>query len=216
MIKNILLIIPLIITVFTYLRILILKISNKNNHIEKYSSFDLSKELTSNYDEINIIESKEIYLSKYNLKRRVIKLTPKTYNATDYYNLSISGILSGYSLININKDKYLRTLSYIFKNINYLTKSIILSLIISIFTNTIGDAKFSLILLSIITIYEYFLVNINESAKNNIKEELKKVIKKEEYQSITKIINTLIQANTIFFITNLILILRLILMILKM
>ena len=119
MIKNILLIIPLIITVFTYLRILILKISNKNNHIEKYSSFDLSKELTSNYDEINIIESKEIYLSKYNLKRRVIKLTPKTYNATDYYNLSISGILSGYSLININKDKYLRTLSYIFKNINY-------------------------------------------------------------------------------------------------
>ena len=60
------------------------------------------------------------------------------------------------------------------------------------------------------------MVNINESAKNNIKEELKKVIKKEEYQSITKIINTLIQANTIFFITNLILILRLILMILKM
>ena len=215
MLANILLIISTLLILYIYLNLLLLKLKNKNNIVKEYTGFDLSKEITSNYDEINIIESKETLLSKYNLKRKIIKLTTKDYNNNDYYTLSIASLLSGYSLININKDKYLRTISHIFKNIDYLPKSIIISLIISILSNNIGDSKVSLIILSIITIYQYLIININELANTNTNNSLKKLLKKEEYNYITKIKNSITKNHTLSFIISLILILRLVLIILK-
>ena len=85
MIKNILLIISIILTFICYIKIILIYLKTKYKRIDKLTGFDIAKEITSNYDEINIVESKEISISKYNLKRRVIRLT--NINYTSKYNL---------------------------------------------------------------------------------------------------------------------------------
>lgn len=77
---NLLLIISIILILVSYTRIILIYLSAKSINIDDMNGFDLVKELTLKYDEINIVESKEINISKYNIKRRVIRLTPKDYN----------------------------------------------------------------------------------------------------------------------------------------
>lgn len=216
MIKNILLLLfSMIIIIISYTKIILIYLTTKNKRIETLTGFDLAKEITSNYDEINIIESKKITISKYNLKRRVIRLTPQNYQSNNIYTLAISTCLSGYSLANINKDKYLQMISNILPNIDYLNKSSLLTLVISLFTNTIGDAKIGIFLLGIILIYQYFLIQINNASNQYTKESLKKVIPKKELPELEKVLNIFLSLHTISFIINLILILREVLIIMN-
>ena len=62
MIKNILLIISITLIVISYLRIILIYLKNKNIKSKNLTGFDLAKEITSNYNEINIVinEMKEI------------------------------------------------------------------------------------------------------------------------------------------------------------
>lgn len=216
MVKNGVLLLGIIIIGIAYLRVLIIYFTTKNKSHQDLTGFDLAKELTSTYDEINIVESKEVYLSKYNIKRRVIRLSPKNYYGTDLFSLAISTQLSGYSLININQDKSLKIASYFLKNIDYLSKSSLLTILISLFTNTIGDAKIGITLLAIILIYQYFMIQINTLSNQCVKEELQKHLEKKEHASITKIISYLQSIHTVSFITTLIFIIREVLILLNM
>ena len=191
MINNLLLGISIIIIIISYLKIILIYLKSKNKRIENITGFDLAKEITSNYDEINIVESKEINISKYNLKRKIIRLTSKNYEDNNLFTLTITSSLAGYSLANINKDKYLQLLSNIFKNIDYLSKSSILTLIISIMTKNIGDAKIGLFILSIILIYQYLLIQINTVSNEYTKKELNKIIPKEELPILPQVDSTL-------------------------
>lgn len=215
MIKNLLLLLSIGILLISYTRIILNFLITKNKKIEELTGFDLAKEITSNYDEINIVQSKETYLSKYNLKRRIIRLTQKNYEANDIFTLSISSCLSGYSLANINKDKYLNLLSKILPNIDYLSKSSILTILISLFTNTVGDAKIGLILLGIILVYQYLIIQINAISNQYLEKPLKKIVPKKYLSQIKNVLNTLTSIHTISFITTLILMLREILIILN-
>lgn len=215
MIKNIILILSIIITAITYIKIIMTYLKNRTKKVENLTSFDLAKEITSNYDEINIVESKEINLSKYNLSRRVIRLTPKNYDKKDYFSLAISSQLSGYSLASINKDKNINLISYLFKNIDPISKTPIVIILISLFTNTITDAKIGIILLGIILGYQYLLIQINDVSYQYSKEMQEKIIPKKKLLEINKIQKSLLSTHTISFITTLILILREIIIILE-
>ena len=215
MVKNLLLLLSIMIIIISYTKIILIYLTTKNKRIENLTGFDLAKEITSNYDEINIVESKEITISKYNLKRRVIRLTPKNYQSNDIFTISLSACLSGYSLANINKDKYLKMLSNILPNIDYLNKSSILVILISLFTNTIKDAKIGILILGLILIYQYFLIQINTASHQYTKDSLKKIISKKELLEIEKILNSFLSIHKNSFIITLILILREVFMILN-
>lgn len=208
MIKNILLIISIVIIVIAYLRIFIIYLKTKNIKSKNFTGFDIAKEITSNYNEINIVESKEINISKYNLKRKIIRLTNKNYEGNNLFTLAITSCLSGYSLANINKDKYLQLLNNILPNLDYLGKTSILTLIIAIMTNNIGDAKIGIILLIIILFYQYLLILINTTSCEYAKKELKNIVSKKELTNIEEVLNSFLSLHTLSFITTLILVLR--------
>ena len=76
MLSNILLIILVCLVGSSYLILLINWITSKNNKIDNYNGFDIAKEITSNYDEINIVSCNGLF-SFYDVKRNVIRLNNK-------------------------------------------------------------------------------------------------------------------------------------------
>lgn len=212
---NLLLIISIILILVSYTRIILIYLSTKSINIDDMNGFDLAKELTLNYDEINIVESKEINISKYNIKRRVIRLTPKDYNSNNIFNLSKIILLSGYSIINIANDKYLSLLGRVLPNIDYLNKSSLIALFISILARTTKDAKISIILLIIILIYQYLINEINIMSKNETIKQLNTLLKTNHYNKILQVEDIYLFINKISFITTLILIFRNILIIIN-
>ena len=215
MLINSLLLISILLVLIAYINIILKFIKTKNINIDNLTGFDLAKELTSNYDEINIVESSDISISKYSLKRRVIRLTNKDYNSNDINTLAKISLLSGYSLINLNKEKNIEYLSKMFKSIDYLNKSPILSLIISALAQSKGDAKIALILLIIIATYQYLINEINITSKEETTNKLKYLLKDNNYSLLESIQNSYLSLNKISFITTLILILREVLLIIN-
>lgn len=207
MIKNILLLLSLIIILANYIQLLILYLNNKNKKESNLTGFDLAKEISSNYDEINIVEANNITISKYNLRRNVLRLTPNSYNKTDLFTLAAISNLTGYSLLAMEKDQYLSNLSKIFKNIDNFNKSSLIALLISLFTNTITDAKLGIILLILILLYQYLRINITTNASDLTKERLNH-INQNLSQKLEPILNYYLKQNTIYFVTTLILIIR--------
>jgi len=214
MINKILLLSSIILIIITYLYLIILKIKSKKIFTNN-NGFDFIKELTLNYNEINIVESKEINISKYNLKRNVIRLTKKDYTSNDLFTLSKLSLLAGYSLLNINNDNNINLLKKVFTNIDYLNKSSIIAIIISTLSKTKLDAKIAIILLIIILIYQYLLNEININSKDITKEQITNILEDSNYNNLEKIQNILLFINKISFITTLILLLREILIIIN-
>lgn len=215
MIINGLLLLSIILVIIAYMRIILNFLKTKNIKIEDLTGFDLAKELTSNYDEINIVESRETNISKYNLKRKIIRFTNKDYTSNNIFTLAKSSLLSGYSLSNLNKDKNIDLLSKILPSIDYLNKSSILALIISALAQNKGDAKIAIVLLVIILIYQYLINEINIASKDQTIKPLKKLLKDNNYSLLESVQNSYLFLNKISFITTLILILRLVLIIIN-
>ena len=212
---KLLLLISISLIIIFYLRIILIYLKTKKTNIEDMTGFDLAKELTSNYDEINIVESKEINISKYNLKRKIIRFTKKDYNSNNLFTLSKSSLLAGYSLINYSKDKNIQILSKIFPNISLLNISPLIAILISIFAQNKGDAKIAIILLIIILIYQYLINEINNTSKEQTQNQLKHLLTKTNYSLLEQTQNSFISLNKISFIVTLILILREVLIIIN-
>ena len=215
MLNKLLLIISVVLILLSDMRIILMYRKTKNIKIDDMTGFDLAKELTSNYDEINIVESREVSISKYNLKRRIIKLNYKDYTMNNIFTLTKSSLLAGYSLVALNKDKNIEILGKIFNNIDYLNKSSIVTILISCLVKAKGDAKIALILLSLILIYQYIINEININSKEQTKEQLKDLLEEKNYLLLDDIKNSYLNLNKISFITTLILILRLVLIIIN-
>lgn len=215
MLQNGILFLSIILIGFTYFKIWMMYLRNKKKKIENITGFDLAKEITANYNEINIVESKEILLSKYNLKRKVIRLTPKTYESNDIFTLSITSLLSGYSLTDIENNKYLQGISHIFKNITCISTSPILAILLSLFPTSSGDAKIAILLLSLILVYQYFFIQINTNAIQKIKEEWNNHSENRDLKEIKVILSNFLFTYNTSFVTTLILIIRQIVIILN-
>lgn len=211
MINSLLLSISIILILMSYVRIILNFIKTKNIKNDTLTGFDIAKELTLNYDEINIVESREITISKYNLKRKIIRLTSKDYTSNDIFTLAKTSLLSGYALINTNKN--IDLLSKILPSIDYLNKSSLIALIISLLTKSIGDAKIAIVLLIIILFYQYLINEINITSKEETTNHLKKILSNKEYNLLSNVQDSYLFLNKISFITTLILILREILII---
>ena len=215
MLIQLLLLISILIIIIAYFRIILIYFKTRKIEIDDINGFDIAKELTSNYDEINIVESNELNISKYSLKRKIIRLTKKDYEANNIFTLAKTSLLSGYSLINLDKDKNISLLSKILPSLDYLNKTPILTLLISIFAKNKGDAKIAIILLIIIIIYQYLINEINNNSKETTKEQLQKLFNKKDYNLLELVKNSFLALNKVAFITSLILIIREILIIIS-
>lgn len=198
----IILIISLALVIYGYIKLLITYILNKNKKY-KNKAYEVVIKLLDDESSINLIESKESSFSKYNIKRKMVKLSESTYDNDNIFRVSVASMLSGYAL---SKSKYLQTLSTIFKELKVFSCSAIICIIISILTTNMGDAKISIVLISLIAVYQYILNLINIEALDNV------YVSKE----VNGIMNTFNKVNNIFFISSLVQIARLVVIMLNM
>ena len=195
MIGNIFLLLGIFIILFCYLKILFIYITNKDKN-GKISGSENVRGILNDDSVINVVENKSLMFSKYNIKRKMIKLSSSDYDGQSYFVRAVTSLLSGYATSN---SKYLNIISYVFKEIKFITFSPIISIILSLFVYNVGDAKIGIVLLGIILVYQYMLVMINGEAFNNISN-----------SKVSNIIKVFVDSYTAFFVASLLLLLRLV------
>ena len=195
MVSKILLIGSLFGVIISYFLVLVKYAIYKKKYLDGYSGFDGAKEVTLNYDEINIVNSSDVIFSEYDAKRNVIRLNNKNYDGNSYFDIVVSTILAGYSLVNSSNSNYFKFKSII-RKINYLG-----------FGSLIGLVLFVLFL-----IYQYMrymiAVSGNEITKNNLDKKI--------FSLIESILNSSVTFYKLSFIVSLIMIGRLIVIIIGM
>lgn len=210
MISYILLVVSVIGVILLYSFIVINYFINKKKFIDNYSGFDVAKEVTTNYEMINIVKSSDIVVSEYDIKRNVIRLNDNNYEGNSYFDILISSILAGYSLVNSeNPDSF--KFSLLFKKIRWISFSSLIMVILSIMISNIGDAKIGIVIFILLLVYQYMRYQIAINSNLVIKENLDK----ELYNKLEKSLGMDITINKVSFILSLIMILRLVVIILE-
>lgn len=194
MLSKIVLIIGVVLTIYAYLRILLMYLTSKSLETKK-SAYERVIELTNDNNAIHLVETKNSF-SKYNVKRKVIKLPSTTYNKKDVFSASVASLLAGYSLVENN---FLTFLGKLNLTISYLSIMPVISLVITSIVSTKADAKIALIILIITTIYQYFIYDLNYTTQEKLS------LKEKNVQTnLIKFSNI----SKLFFIANLVYLLR--------
>ena len=209
---NILLYISIGLVLFGYVLYFILILFGRINEVSNVSGFDVAKDIISEYNNINIIESKG-YITLYNIKRKVIKLSTKCYYGKDLSSISLSLIEAGVSVVDNNKNKYIIFLRNIFNNLKLLYFFPMISLFISSSSFYVSDAKVSIIFLLIFTFVIYILLEIKGQAFSWISDNLDKIkeIGNDNKEKIIKFINKILWCDKLIYYGHFIMIIRLIL-----
>ena len=209
---NMLLYISSFIILFSYFSYFILIIIGRAKTVGKIIGFNIIKDLISNYESINIIESRG-YFTFYNIKRRVIKLSTKCYYGNDLSSISISLIEAGISVVDDNHNKYIDLFRNLFSNLKILYIFPILSLLINNLSFSINDAKVSIVMMFLFIFISYVVVDVKNTAYLWIIENFNKIknINKDNSLKIFKFINILLLLDKFIFFGEFLIICRLIL-----
>lgn len=187
---------------------LIIYFSNKK--IGKCTGFDVAKDIVEEYNSINIVEGNSFF-SIYNLKRKVIKLSKKSYYGNSVSMIAISLLEAGISVIDKEKNKYIDLLSRVFNNLKILYIFPIFSLFISNSSFYVSDAKINIVLLLICSFISYMLVDIKNQAMDWINTNISKVkdITKDNCIKIMGFIDKIIILDKVILFGELIMVIRL-------
>ena len=200
MLSNILLIILVCLVSSSYLILLINWITNKNNKIDNYNGFDIAKEITSNYDEINIVSCNGLF-SFYDVKRNVIRLNNKNYDGNSFIDISIGAMLAGISLVNSdNRNKF------IFKRVRVISLASLIMMFLSFLVNSIGDARIMMIITFVCLLYLFMRYQMVSGAVSLIECNMDKNI----YSKIKSIVMGYVNFYKISFISLLVVLVRLV------
>jgi len=210
MISYILLVISVIGVVLLYSFIVGNYFINKKKIVDNYSGFDVAKDVTTNYDAINIVKSSDIVVSEYDVKRNVIRLNANNYEGNSYFDIFVSSILAGYSLVNSDNPNSFK-FSFLFKRIRCISFSSLVMGILSIMISNIGDAKIGIVVFILLLVYQYMRYQISINSNLVIKENLDSNL----YKKLEKSLGMDITINKLSFILSLIMILRLVVIILE-
>lgn len=209
---NILLYISIGLVLFGYILYFLLVLFGRVKVVSKVEGFDIAKDIISEYNNINIIESKS-YFTLYNIKRRVIKLSTKCYYGKDLSSIVLSLIEAGISVVDNNKNKYINFLRNIFNNLKLLYIFPIISLFISSSSFYVSDAKVSIVFLLIFTFIMYILLDIKGEAFSWINDNLEKIkeINKDNKEKVIRFINKTSWCDKLIYYGHFIMVIRLIL-----
>lgn len=213
---NILLYVSMGFILLSFLGYFLLIMIGRNKSVSKNDGFDITKDIISEYNSINVIESSG-YFTIYNIKRRVIKLATKSYYGKDLSSVSLSMMEAGISVVDNNKNKYIDIFRNIFSNLKILYIFPLISLFISNSSFNINDARASIIFIILFAFISYILMDIKEQACYWIVDNLKKIkdITKDNRIKIVNFINKLIICDKFIFFGEFIMIIRLVLIMLE-
>ncbi|MBQ2873094.1 MAG: zinc metallopeptidase [Bacilli bacterium] len=214
--SNILLYVSNIFILLSFIIYFIMIIINRGNKVTNSNGFDITKDIISEYNSINIIESKG-YFTFYNIKRKVIKLDTKTYYGNDLSSIVIALISAGISIVHNSKNKYIEFFRKIFSNIKILYIFPLIAILINYSTYNISDAKVSIIFLIFFSIISYILINIKNQAFMWTIDNINKIkdISKSNSDKIVKFIDKIIWLDKFIFFGELIMIIRYVLILLE-
>ena len=190
----------LIIIAFLYYLLLIL-INNKK--VTDSDGFNLTKDILSEYDSINIIENKTIF-TVYNLKRKVIKIASKCYYGNTLSNIAIPLMEAAISAC---KSNFLEILRKVLTNLKKLYILPIVMLIVNASTYSLGDVRISIILLILCILASYMLIDIKNNAYLWLDEHIDVKLKIDK-ELVLKFIKQIIMCDKLIFFGELIMIIR--------
>ena len=198
--------------IFGFLLYFILILIGRVKNVSKCDGFDVTKDIISEYNMINVIESKS-YFTVYNIKRKVIKLSSDCYYGKDLSSISLSLMEAGVSIVDNNKNKYIDIFRILFSNIKMLYVFPIVSLFISNSSFNINDAKVSILFLLLFAFISYVMLDIRGQAGYFVSENLNKIkdISKDNRDKIINFMNKLLFCDKIIYFGELIMIIRLVL-----
>jgi len=214
---NILLYVSSGLIIFSFVSYFIMIMIGRNKIVSKIDGFDITKDIISEYNSINIIESKN-YFTIYNIKRKVIKLSTLCYHGKDLSSVCLSLIEAGISVVDNNKNKYIDIFRNIFTNLKVLYTFPIIAVFINNLSFNISDAKISIIFLSLFCFITYIFIDIKKRAYIWINNNLKKIdgISKNGNLKIANFINKLILLDKFIFLGEVIMIIRFIFILFKL
>lgn len=216
MINNILLYVSTGLIIFSFLCYFLIIIIGRRKMISNDNGFDVTKDMISEYNSINIIESKKKF-TIYNIQRKVIKLATRCYYGDDLSSISLALVEAGISLVDDNKNKYINIFRKLFSNLKLLYLFPLISIFINSVTYNVSDAKISIIFLSLFIIVTYIFVDIKMEAVNCIINNINKIrnISRDNSVKIINFINKLIFLDKVIFIGELIMVIRFVSILLK-
>lgn len=196
--NNILLYSGIILIICSYLWFLILYIVGRNKKVN-----DNSLELILKREDkkaINVIKDADSIFSKYNISRNMIKLAGDSYDKNDVFSLAVCYILSGYAKC---KNKFV-FISKFFREIKIISFLPFITILVGLVCNSRTDSMIGLCILGFILIYLYIIDSINNELLDD-----------DKYNELViSLIKKIIIINKLFFLSNLIIFIKLILNIL--
>ena len=200
MLEHVLLGVGIILDIILYLMFFITYINNNNQNYSKTAQetvIDLLKENPN----INVIKNNSQFFSKYNIKRKIVKLSNNTYDSSSYFSNAVASLLSGYEL---TKNKALSYLSYVFNELKVISLMPVIVITLSILVTNAIDAKIYILASIIVLIYQYIINNITMEATQKVNSSDNK---------LNNILNIFNKCSTLSFVITLTQILRMIIII---
>ena len=186
---DIILYISLVMILFGDLGYFLLILICRNKVISDSDSFDVTKDIISEYNSINIIETSS-YFTVYNIKRKVIKLSSSCYYGKDLSSIVLALIEAGVSVVDNNKNRYINIFRNIFSNLKLLYFFPIIAVFISKVSFNVSDAKASLLFLLLFTFISYIVINVKSEAvdwvSGNIKKDKEVILKASKSKVLEK------------------------------
>ena len=203
--------------ILSFICYFILVLIGRTKKVTNSDGFNITKDIIHEYNSINIILSKS-YFTIYNIKRRVIRMAKRCYYGNTVSDIAISLIEAGISSVDDKKNKIINFLRSIFPNIKCLYLFPLIGVIINSQTYNISDAKVSIVFFILFAIISYMVIDIKSSGVFNICNNIDKIkdINIENKERIISFMNNVNVLDKLVFISELMMIIRAVLIILDM
>lgn len=196
-----------------YILYFILIFIGRMKNIGECNGFDVTKDIISEYDSINVIENRG-YFTIYNIKRRVIKIATGCYYGKDLTSLSLSLMEAGISIVDNKKNKYINVIRTIFSNLKILYIFPLISVFISNSSFNVSDAKVSVVFMLVFAFISYILLDVKGYACEFVNKNIVKIkdVKKNDRLKIVNFMNRLLLCDKIIYFGELLMVVRMVLL----
>ena len=213
---EILLYVSIILVLGAYVLYFLLIFIGRMKNIDGCNGFDVTKDIISEYNSINVIENRG-YFTIYNIKRKVIKIASTSYYGNDLSSLCLSLIEAGISIVDNKKNKYIDVLRSIVSNLKILYIFPLISLFISNSSFNVNDAKVSIIFMLFFVFISYVNLEIKDLSYNFVNDNIDKIkdLKKENVEKIISFIKKMLLCDRLIYFGELLMIVRLVFIMLE-
>lgn len=156
------------------------------------SGFEVSRKIIDNYDlnNIYITESRNQLISRYDINRKVIRLTSKVFHDESIVSCAISSVEASHAILDKKNDKTFKIRESIIPVVNILLIAGYLVIIIGCFFGHVNTIIVGLSLIDLILIFNLVFYNVEKKAIKIALIELvnEKIIAKNEIKKVEELL----------------------------